>query len=193
MSRIFTVLILALCPVTSAVARVQDANSQPEPAPIASDEGSQQIPAISTLTVPAGTEIVMKIINPISSRSATKGYFFEIETVEPVIMDGQTIIAPGVKGMGEIIHAAPKGFGGRAGELILAARYLLIDDMKIGLKGLKLGRAGKDQAGTAVITTAVLPIAGVFVTGTSVDLPAGQIITAKLAKDFIVKNLTEEE
>lgn len=190
MLRIFAVSFLIPCAVTTSAAYAQDAATSPEIATISPGENPQ---AASELTVPAGTEIIMKILTPISSRSAKKGDFFEVEIVEPLIVEGRTVIEPGVRGMGEVIHAAPKGFGGRAGELILAARYLIMDDQKIGLKGLKLGRAGKDQAGTAVITTIALPIAGVFVTGTSVDLPAGQIITAKLAKDFTVTKKAEEE
>ena len=89
-----------------------------------------------------------------------------------------------------MIHAAGTGFGGRAGELIVAARFLTVGSQQLPLQGFRLGKAGTDNSKTAIILAAgagaIGAVASLFVTGTSAEIEAGQVGVAKTARMFAV-------
>jgi hypothetical protein len=50
-----------------------------------------------------------------------------------------SVVAPaGTPGVGEVVHAAHASFGGKAGELILAVRYLELNGTRIPLRSLPI-------------------------------------------------------
>ncbi len=137
-------------------------------------------------SIPAGTSVTLRIKQPVSSRTAKRGDLFEIELVNDIYLGATPVILAGTKGMAQVVHASPKGFGGRAGELIVAARYLEAGGRRIVLRKTKFSSAGSDNAGAAIATTIAAPVIGLFVTGTSVDLPVGGIIVAETAEPYAV-------
>lgn len=146
----------------------------PTPEPVPTPEAQAPKPAI-----PAGTPVIVKLLQDISSKTANQGDPFEIELAADVVIDGRTIIPAGVKGRGQVVHSAPTGFGGRAGELILAARYLDLGGFQLKLRGFAAAKAGANNTAEALF----IPVAGLFVTGTSAELKAGQIGRARTAAD----------
>lgn len=136
--------------------------------------------------IPAGTSVTLRIKQPVSSRTAKRGDLFEIELVNNIYLGATPVVLAGTKGMAQVVHASPKGFGGRAGELIVAARYLEAGGRRIVLRKTKFSSAGSDNAGAAIATTIAAPVIGLFVTGTSVDLPVGGIIVAETAEPFVI-------
>lgn len=138
----------------------------------------------ATRSVPAGTLVAIRVDEDLSSQTSKRGDKFTISLMNDV-WDGDHVAIPmGTKGVGEVIHAAGKGFGGRAGELIVTARYLEVDGQRVLLKNFKLAVAGADQATAAMIATTAVPIAGLFVTGTSARIGVGQLAQAKLAESY---------
>lgn len=140
-------------------------------------------PTSAAAVLPAGTNVVITIDAPVTSRTATRGDMFPISLAVPVAIDGVEILPAGLTGEGQVVHAAGVGFGGRAGELIVAARYLTWGDQRIALRGMRISRAGANNTAEALAASALLTVAGLFVTGTSVDLPAGQVAAARTADD----------
>ncbi len=134
--------------------------------------------------IPAGTILVIQLDAPVTSRSATRGDMFPISLAEPVRLNDAEVIPAGISGEGQVVHSAGTGFGGRAGELIVAARYLTWGDRRIALRGMRISTAGRTATVEALAVSAVIPLGGLFVTGTSVDLPAGQIAVARLVDDL---------
>lgn len=167
---------LAAIMLLGSPARGQPAQSVERPSSAASGQA----------TIPAGTSVTLRIKQQVSSRTAKRGDLFEIELVNDLYVDSAPIIPAGIKGVAQVVHASPKGFGGRAGELIVAARYLESDGRRIALRKTKFSSAGSDNAGAAIATTIAAPVIGLFVTGTSVDLPVGSIIVAETAESFVV-------
>lgn len=139
----------------------------------------------SPAVVPVGTAVTLRVKQPISSRTAERGDLFEIELVNDIYIQALAVIPAGTKGMAQVVHASPKGFGGRAGELIVAARYLDVKGQRLSLRKTKFSSAGSDNAGAAIAATLAAPVIGMFVTGTSVDLPVGGIIVAETAQIFV--------
>lgn len=138
------------------------------------------------VVIPAGTLIALRIDQQLSSQTAKRGDTFPITLMNDLWWQDRVVLPAGTKGIGEVIHAAGKGFGGRAGELIVTARYLDHEGRRIRLSHFKLGMAGTDNAAAAVFASAAVPVAGLFVTGTSAAIGLGQLGQARLAEDVPV-------
>jgi hypothetical protein len=68
-----------------------------------------------TATVPAGTEIAVSLQSRLSSESNHSGDPFEAETLEPIVVDGKTVIPAGAPVRGRLTRVADAGdFGDRA-------------------------------------------------------------------------------
>ena len=77
------------------------------------------------------------------------------------------------------------GITGRAGELVLAGRYVVVDGQHVPLRGLKLGGSGHDESQTSGVLTAVIGLPFLLVQGGDVVVPAGARGQAKLVVDTI--------
>lgn len=150
----------------------------------AASEPLTVIVAPTSSTLPAGTLIALRIDQDLSSRTAKRGDKFPISLAHDLWANDRIVIPTGTRGVGEVIHSAGKGFGGRAGELIVTARYLQVDGRQIPLKNFKLGVAGIDNSNAALFSSLAVPIAGLFVTGTSASIGLGQLAQAKLAEPY---------
>ena len=82
-----------------------------------------EAPATSA-TLAKGTAVALLIKAALSSSSAHLGDRFPIELADPLIIDGKVVLAPGTAGEGKVVHAAKARWGGKAGELIVNARFL---------------------------------------------------------------------
>jgi len=137
-------------------------------------------PAPGYVRVPANTPVVFDILDPISSKTAKIDAMFTIRTTVPVVIDGKTVIPAGALGQGQIVHAAKARAMGKAGELILAARYVDCGDVHVTLRGFHLDRAGKDRADQAFVASMAFTPAGFFVVGGESTVMAGSHANARL-------------
>ncbi len=157
--------------------------------PISATHAGQQgaIPepdALPIATIPAGTSARLRVESPVSSKTALKGDKFDISLAEDIVVDGKISVAAGAKGKGEVIHAQGKGFGGRAGELLLAARYLEVQGRQLKLRGFAISKAGANNTAEAIGASIAIPLAGLFVTGTSAEVKVGHLGIAKTVDAF---------
>ncbi|MBC7986349.1 MAG: hypothetical protein H7X93_06715 [Sphingomonadaceae bacterium] len=136
--------------------------------------------------VPALTEVSIEIVDPVNSRSSQRGDRFAIRLSVPLVVEGRTVLPAGNPGVGEVVHAARARMGGKAGELILAARYLEHDGRQIPLRRFRFGGTGVDRSTAAVVTSIVVPVAGLFIAGGEVDIPAGTVASAILTADTLI-------
>ncbi|HEX7803656.1 MAG TPA: hypothetical protein VF471_12960 [Pseudoxanthomonas sp.] len=148
-------------------------------APVQSHDAS-----IACCRIADGTAVTIEILEPLSSALVKRGDKFRLRLAEPVLAEGKSVLAAGVEGMGEIVHAEKSRSGGKAGELLIAARYLETSGTQVPLRGLKLGGRGKDNTNAAMATAfAVGPLA-LFVRGREIVIPAGTLAQAKIAKEL---------
>ena len=137
--------------------------------------------------VPALTAVEIEIVDPVNSRTSRTGQSFAIRLAEPIVVDGREVAPAGTSGVGEVVHAARARAGGKAGELILAARYLDLNGTRIPLRTLRYGRRqGIDNSGAVntgnMVAAAVLPVAsvvGFLISGGEVNIPAGTRANAR--------------
>lgn len=136
--------------------------------------------------VPAGTLIEIRIDEDVNSKTHKTGDWFAISLSQPIMLGTHMLVPAGAPGRGQVVHAAKSGWGGKAGELILAARYLEYNDARISLRSMRLGAIGANNETLALATSiagglVAMPI--VFaLTGKNADVSAGTLATAKLAQ-----------
>lgn len=141
-------------------------------------------------TIPANMQVEIEIAEAVSSRTGQRGDRFAIRLAEDLLVDGITVLPAGTPGVGEIVHAARARGGGKAGELILAARYLEHQGMRVPLRSLRFGRSGQDNDNLVMALTVAGGLVGgvtaLFVTGRNVDVPAGFHANARTAAEVVL-------
>lgn len=181
----FFVVVPAACaqtPQSAAALPSGEARAIVGDVPVEADRATSV--ASTIITIPALTPVRLEIQSAISSKTAKMGEMFAIRLASPIIVDGQVIVPEGVTGQGEIVHAAKARAAGKAGELILAARYLDWNGTRIALRTFRYGpEVGESRVGEAIAVGAVVaaPIA-LFVAGGEKIVPAGTLATAKVAQ-----------
>jgi hypothetical protein len=191
--------VLLASPALVAAQHVDGVQSQVAAAVTPESGLNPPAPAANAVTLPALTPVSIAIMEPLNSKTSTIGQLFDIRLVQPIILGGQIIVPSGTRGKGEVIHAAKARAAGKAGELIIAARYLDYQGTRLPLRSLKYGAdaTGQNNVDTAAAVGFVVAAPLVlFITGGQVDIPAGMPAIAKLASDveiqIIVKNLQED-
>ena len=144
---------------------------------------AQSLPE-ALISVPALTQVPIRVEEEIASNRHKAGDRFRIVVAEHVQIGDVVVIPSGSVGEGEVIHAAKPGAGGKAGELILAARFVQVGDLEIRLRSFALGAVGKDRSGNALATSLVAGPFAMFVRGGAIVVPAGTVGIAKTAGEF---------
>lgn len=186
----FLIIAVGLGVASSAVATSQPMTSE------RSTEGevlSQQAEAEGTVKIPQGTAVTLRLKQAVTSRTSKRGDYFDFELVNDIRSSNSIVLPAGTLGVGQVVHSAPKGFGGKAGELIIAARYLDTSRGRLALRKTRFSVAGSDNAGAAILTSLAAPFAGIFVTGTSVDMNKGSIIIAETSEDFAISSVLKQD
>jgi hypothetical protein len=149
-------------------------------------------------TIAARTPIEIEILDAINSKDNHNGESFDFRLAMPVMVDGRVLIPAGTPGVGEVVHAARARAMGKAGELILAARYLELNGTRIPLRTLRFGnQQGRDNSSTvttiAVASSGTVPVVGMvgyFISGGEVRVAVGARATAQISTEL---NLTPAE
>jgi len=142
-------------------------------------------PPAPCCVLPALTPVLLTLDEAMESDKAQIGQYFRISLREPLRLADGVVIPAGTAGNGQVVHAAKSRAMGKAGELVLAARFLDYQGRRIPLRSLRYGNGqGKDNADTAVIVgIAVSGLITPFITGGEVRIPAGTEVWAKVAAD----------
>lgn len=141
-------------------------------------------PITNSAVLRTGTEVPLRLSEELTTKGKKLrvGQRVHLETSEPVIVQGVTVIPVGSPAMGEITDVKNKGMWGKSGHLGARVLYVTVNGRQIRLSG---AFDDKGTAGTAGVVGAavLLPIAGFFVTGTSATVPAGTVVKGFLDED----------
>jgi hypothetical protein len=133
--------------------------------------------------LPALTVIDLVIEESVSSDVQKNGDRFPLRVAEDVRVGDVVVIPAGSRGEGEVVHAARSRGGGKAGELILAARYVRVGDREIRLRSFA-GGSGKDRTRGSVAVAATLGFPALLVRGGAYVIAPGTLANAKTAEDL---------
>ncbi len=133
--------------------------------------------AAEAVKIPEGTDVRLRLLEKLSSATATEGQRFNLELEEPIQIDGRTVVPAGAKAVGTVLAARKKGFMGKGGELNVMLDYVLVNEQRIRLRSAG-SREGNDKVGTAVALTVLFGPLGLLKRGHEVEVNPGTIMTA---------------
>jgi hypothetical protein len=111
------------------------------------------------------------------------GHRFQLETSEPVYVNGVNVIPVGSPAVGEITDVRNKGMWGKSGHLGARILYVTVNGRQIRLSGAFDDKGVAGGIGAVAVSAIVFLPAGFFMTGTSAQVPAGTIIKAFVDED----------
>jgi hypothetical protein len=132
-------------------------------------------PAARTVVLRANALIPLRFLESVASNTHKPGAMFRLEVTDDITADEVVVIPAGSIAMGEVIHATPAGGLGKAGELIVSARYVLAGDREIKLRAGLGAAAGRSNIGAAFFVP--------FVRGKQALIAAETEVVAKIAND----------
>ena len=135
----------------------------------------------------SGTSVPLKMAEALSTKGKhlKVGYRFQLETAEPIMVNGQTVVPAGSPATGEITEVRNKGMWGKSGRINARLLYLRANGRQIRLTG-QLDDKGTTGTAGVVGAVALLPVAGFFMTGTSANIPLGAPVTGFIDEDVPV-------
>ncbi|MDO9472922.1 MAG: hypothetical protein Q7J28_07680 [Caulobacter sp.] len=161
-------------------------------APVAGAPVAPQIPATS-VKLAKGAELRIELANGVSSITSKLGDRFPIRLVEPIkASDGTVIVAAGAMGEGEVIDAAPSGMNGQQGKLVISARFLDLNGVRVRIRGMSLIAAGESRVdlSRAVSFVPYVGLASFLIKGGDIQFPTSTPATVKVAADVEVPIIT---
>lgn len=171
---------LIFTPLASSAAVAQSAPAaapavtQTPPAPVVAADG--------TLTLTAGTPIMLSVAQEVTSTTHHAGDMFAL-TVANDVRIGDTIVIPrGTPAQAEITWRTGKGAFGKSGKLEFGLRYIELGGQRIPVTG-NYRQEGEGNTVAAIgAWVAAGVIGGLVVTGHRARVPAGRELAAQLAQ-----------
>jgi hypothetical protein len=174
------------CMIAAATQAIAPVPAPPPPAPQPTPSvPSADLPAppAGFVRIPADTNVDFEIVDALSSKTSKIDDMFAIRLLDPVTVDGAVLLPAGTMGQGQVVHSAKARALGKAGELILTARYLSCGDTHLALRGFHLSLSGKNKSSqitAAVAVGGMIAAPLMFVSGGESIIPAGTRATARL-------------
>ena len=135
----------------------------------------------TAVSLPAGTVVLLRLETPVSSKTAATGQTVDFTVARAVSLAGTEVVAVGVPVHGEVIHAAKARWGGKPGELVLAARRLELPAGAVKLRS-NLAVVGANTVYEALVLSSLTFGLGSFLSGGEIVLPAGAFFAARTAE-----------
>jgi hypothetical protein len=111
------------------------------------------------------------------------GNRFHLETSEPILVNGVTVIPVGSPAVGEITDVRNKGMWGKSGHLAARLLYVTVNGRQIRLSGAFDDKGVAGGVGAVAVSAIVFLPAGFFMTGTSALVPAGTVVKSFIDED----------
>ena len=132
-----------------------------------------------------GTEVPVRLLEELTTKGKNLrvGHRFRLETSEPVMVNGVTVIPVGSPAVGEITDIRNKGMWGKSGKLNGRILHVTVNGRQIRLTGQFDDKGVAGGIGAAAVSAIVFLPAGFFMTGTSAKVPVGAVIKAFVDED----------
>lgn len=177
-----TLLVCSSMTFGQAMDNISTPAIQPAPAPAVAPIAP---PAQGTAVLRIGTEVPLRLLEELTTKGKKLrvGNRFRVETSEPIVINGVTVIPAGTPGVGEITDVRNKGMWGKSGKLVARFLYLTVNGRQIRLSGGFDDKGVAGGVGAAAVSAVVFLPAGFFMTGTSAKVPAGTVIKGFIDED----------
>ncbi len=133
--------------------------------------------AANSVVLAANAGVPMRFITLVSSATHVRGQKVELEVTDNITAGDKVVIPAGSIATAEVIHAERARGLGKAGELILSARYVTVGDRQIKLRA-QLSMTGRDKTMQAAF---LVP----WIKGKNLEVPAETEVIARTVSDEI--------
>ena len=142
-------------------------------------------PTTTNAVLRTGTELPLRLLETLTTKGKhlRVGNRFRLETSEPVVINGTTVIPAGSPAVGEITDVRNKGMWGKSGHLNARLLYVTVNGRQIRLSGAFDDKGVAGGVGAVAVSTLVFLPAGFFMTGTSARVPAGSVVKGFVDED----------
>jgi hypothetical protein len=142
-------------------------------------------PAMTNAILRVGTEIPLRLSEELTTKGKKLrvGQRFHMETSEPVVVQGVTVIPAGSPAVGEITDVRNKGMWGKSGHLGARILYATVNGRQIRLSGAFDDKGVAGGIGAVAVSAIVFLPAGFFMTGTSAKVAVGTIVKGFVDED----------
>jgi hypothetical protein len=130
-----------------------------------------------------GTEVPLKFVNSISSKTANEGDPVEFVLDDDLKAGDSIVVSKGAHALATVTTAKKAGMMGRPGDLAVQIQYLVVGSNRVHIRGTK-GREGDSKTGAAVALTVLFGPIGLIKHGKNVEIPAGSPLTAYVDQDI---------
>jgi len=135
----------------------------------------------------AGTSVPLRMAEALTTngKKLKVGQRFQLQTAEPIAVNGMTVIPAGSPVTGEVTEVRNKGMWGKSGRINARVLFVRANGRQIRMSGQL---DDKGTTGTVGVVGAIvaIPVAGFFVTGTSANIPLGAPATGFIDEDVPV-------
>ena len=160
----------------------------------------------ASLTVPAGTRLVIRTTDNVDSRQHGAGHRFRGQIEGAIVVDGRTVVPRGSFVHGRIAQASQAGRLAGSSELVVEFTDIMVDDQLFPIRTGDLQAEGSGEAARTVGRTARAAAIGglmggssgartgarvgagasILTRGASVSLPRGTIVETRLEEPLTV-------
>jgi hypothetical protein len=142
-------------------------------------------PLTNNAVLRTGTPVPLKLLEELTTakKKLRVGQRFRMETSEPVIVQGVTVIPVGSPAVGEITDVRNKGMWGKSGHLGARVLYVTVNGRQIRLSGAFDDKGVAGGIGAVAVSAIVFLPAGFFMTGTSARVPVGASVKGFVDED----------
>ena len=132
-----------------------------------------------------GTEVPFRLLEEITTKGKKLrvGNRARMETSEPIVVNGVTVIPAGTPAVAEITDVKNKGMWGKSGKFTARLLYMTVNGRQIRLSGGFDDKGTAGGVGAVAVSAIVFLPAGFFMTGTSAQLPAGTVVKGFIDED----------
>ncbi len=104
-------------------------------------------PVSEVLEIPAGTTVVVRMIDSVDSETHRVGQTFRAALDEPVIVGGKTLIAAGADVLVKLVEVKAPGRLGGGGQLTLDLDSITVGGKKVEVQAGQVTQAGRSRTG----------------------------------------------
>lgn len=142
-------------------------------------------PSANMAMLRTGTEVPLKLSEELTTKhkKLKVGQRFRLETSEPVIVQGVTVIPAGSPAVGEITDVRNKGMWGKSGHFGARVLYVTSNGRQIRMSGAFDDKGTAGGVGAVAVSAVVFLPAGFFMTGTSAQMPIGAPVKGFIDED----------
>ena len=142
-------------------------------------------PASGNAVLRTGTELPLRLLETLTTKGKhlRVGNRFRLETSEPLVVNGITVIPAGSPAVGEITDVRNKGMWGKSGHLNARLLYVTVNGRQIRLSGAFDDKGVAGGIGAVAVSAVVFLPAGFFMTGTSAKVPQGTVVKSFIDED----------